>query len=811
MARHAGRARLSPRARRIAIVLAALALALSLGRWGSLFLADRLWEATVSEPVAAAGSRRALLALGLELSVILLSVAWFIVHFTIARRAALPDQPPPEREHARLWPDRLPRWFLTATAVVFGVLLGSGAETWLDEVLLTLDGVRLGVPDPLLGADLGVFLRDFPLWMHLQARATLLCGAALLGVVLLYIAGGALRIVDRRLWVSSRARGHLAILLAFLGLTLAWGSVLEPFRLAAGLRGPLLSSEFLLRTLVAEVEAGLGAAAAVVSFFWWLRIRGAVAFGVWMLYGLAVLAGRVLPLRTEAAINDEGWRASARALDSVAFGLAAVEGNHSVARIALSQLVPSLWDPPMVSAIAGDSAVVLGASKGWIPVGEGKRRPVWLIVRQVRDQAPSLLAVADDEVSPAGGPLAWSQGDNAPAPGSRVYRELSFETLRPGAPRITWGSAARGVELHGWPKRLMLAWALQAPAALSAPAGSRFAWRLDPGIRLRSIAPFAQWSAPRPQVLDGELVWTSDGLLTASNFPASTRLTWAPGNLSMMRPAFLGIVDATSGGVRIFRRNAADSLSAAWARIAAPLIEPATATPPGVREREPYPEELLLTQARVVQGPAWNAGQLERSTEATEVPPPASAGGTEVLAPFVTAEPREVAAFLQIRRTGAGDSLHLLRIDTLRIESPTLLTERWKRFPFQGQLKDSVTATDADFHLGQVRYVLAEEGFAAYQPAWAVAPSGRAQLVLVNVALMSAASGRRVGAGRTMQEAWLNLRGQISPTAIGTGAEATLEQARLLMLRADSALKRGDLQGLGRALAYLLDLLNSPR
>jgi hypothetical protein len=62
-----------------------------------------------------------------------------------------------------------------------------------------------------------------------------------------------------------------------------------------------------------------------------------------------------------------------------------------------------------------------------------------------------------------------------------------------------------------------------------------------------------------------------------------------------------------------------------------------------------------------------------------------------------------------------------------------------------------------------------------------------------------------------MQEAWLNLRGQISPTAIGTGAEATLEQARLLILRADSALKRGDLPGLGRALAYLLDLLNPPR
>ena len=802
---------MSPRARRVAFVLAALALALSLGRWGSLFLADRLWEATVSEPVAAAGSRRALLSLGLELSGILLSVVWFTANLSIARRAALPDLPPPEREHARLWPDRLPRWSLTVAAVVLGVLLGGGAATWLDEVLLTLDGVRLGVPDPLLGADLGVFLRDFPLWMHLQARATLLSGAALLAVVLLHIAGGALRIVDRRLWVSSRARGHLAILLAVAGLTLAWGSVLEPFRLAAGLRGPLLSSEFLLRTLVAEVEAGLGAAAAVVSFFWWLRIRGAVAFGVWMLYGIAVLVGRVLPLHTEAAIKDDGWRASARALDSVAFGLAAIEGARPTARIPLSQLVPSLWDAAVVPAIAGDSVLVLGASKGWIPTGKGKRRPVWLIVRQVSGEAPSLLAVADDEVSPAGGPLSWSEGDSVPAPGARVYRTLTPEALRPGAPRITWGAAARGVELHGWPKRLMLAWALQAPAALSAPAGSRLAWRLDPGVRLGAIAPFAQWSVPRPQLLDGRLVWTSDGLLTASVFPSSIRLAGVPRDLAMMRPAFLGMVDATSGGVRIFRRDGADSLSAAWARIVSPLIEPPGATPAGLRASEPYPEELALTQIRVLEGAAWSAGKLERSPDAAAAPPPASAGGSAMLVPFVTTEPREVSALLQIRRTGVGDSLQLLRIDTLRIESPLVLTERWKRFPFQGQLKDSVTATDADFQLGLVRYALTDEGFAAYQPAWAIAPSGRAYLVLVNVALMSTSSGRRVGAGRTMQEAWLNLRGQISPTAIGTGAEATLEQARLLMLRADSALRRGDLQGLGRALAYLLDLLNPPR
>lgn len=803
---------MSPRARRIAIGLAALALALSLGRWGSLFLADRLWEATVSEPAAAAGSRRALLGLGLELLVVTLAVLWFVVHFTIARRAALPDLAPPERDQARVWPDRLPRWSLTAAAVVLGVLLGGGASGWLDELLLTLDGVRLGIPDPLLGADLAVFLRDFPLWMHLQARVALLCGAALLGVVLLHLAGGAIRVLERRLWVSSRARGHLAVLLACLGLALAWGSVLEPFRLASGFRGPLLSSEFLLRTLVAEVEAGLGAAAAVVSFFWWLRVRGSVVLGVWMVYGLGVLVGRVLPLHTEAAVTDEGWRASARGLDSLAYGLANAEAVPRRSPAPLSTLTPSLWDASVVPAIAGDSATVLAAAKGWIGA-EGGRRPVWLVVRQRGTQPPSLLVVSDDEVSPAGGPLAWTVGNGSPVPGSRAYRELALETLRPGAPRVVMGTgpAARGVALSGWPTRVILAWALQAPVAFEAPPGARLAWRLDPAVRFRAVAPFARWTEPRPQLVDTRLVWTSDGLLAARYFPSSLRLPDASGTLSMLRPAFLGVVDAETGAVRIFRRDSADSLSGAWARIAAPLIESRDATPRGIRENEPYPAELLRAQARVLQGPAWEAGRTERNAETVEVLPPPFAGGSEFLMPFGSDPPREVASFFRAERTGRGDSLQLIRIDSARIESAAVLNERWQRFPFQQQLRDSVRAAGASFELGLVRYGMTAEGQIAYQPAWGVAPSVRAQLVLVNVSLVSPVSGRRIGAGRTLAEAWRNLRGEISPTAIGTGAEATLALARRYMLRADSALKRGDLQELGRALAYLRDLLEPPK
>src|ERR1044071_6842773 len=96
------------RGRRVALALLLLALVLSAGRWGAEFLTERLWEASVSEPVAVAGARRALIALALELSALLLASAWLVAHFVIAARTALPDYPPPEREHAHVWAPPVP-------------------------------------------------------------------------------------------------------------------------------------------------------------------------------------------------------------------------------------------------------------------------------------------------------------------------------------------------------------------------------------------------------------------------------------------------------------------------------------------------------------------------------------------------------------------------------------------------------------------------------------------------------------------------------------------------------------------------------
>jgi hypothetical protein len=799
------------RGRRIAVTLIVVALVLAAGRWGAEFVSDRLWEAAVGERVAEAGARRALLGLALELSVLVLAAAWFLVNFTIAARIALPDRLPPERDAAKLWPPQLPRWSLAVLALVMGGFLGSGAGGWLDELLLSIDGVRFGVPDPLLGADLGVFVRHFPLWLELQHKLTLLIAAALGGVVLLHLAGETVRISDRRLWVWPRARGQLALLLGLFAIVLGWACALEPYRLAAGLRGPLLSSEFVLRSLVAKIQVGLAATTALLSVLWWFRVRGSAVVALWLLFGLALLIGRGLPLRGSAAAEDPAWRTSARALDSVAFQLGGLESPGEAPRIRVAAVKPTLWDDSVLAPAVADSASVSEPRRGWL--GGAGARPVWFVVRETRGQAPGLLVLSDDRVASSGGPLAWHEPDTLPTPALTAYREFPPSSVRPLAPPVEQSLQGSGVGLDSWTKRLVLAWALQAPMAFSAPAGTRLAWRLDPADRLRAAAPFAHWTPPRARIISDEVVWQSDGLLSSNLFPSSARVDWKAGKASMLRSSFLGVVHARSGQVQIFRRDVADSLAAAWARITAPLIEPPAAIPAELLEGEGYPEELLLAQVRVLEGGPWKVGRLERLSGGHGLLPPPLPGGSEYVVPLLHPSAPRVGALLLARRTSTGDSLRLVHLDSLwMVESSGSLNHRWEIFPFQQAMRDSVLAAGASFVPGQVRYALAAEGVVVYQPAWAVM-AGQAQLVLINVGLgrRDGADRMPLGAGRDLVEAWTNFRHEPTPIAAGSSAQAILEQARRLMLRADSALKRGELTERERALAQLRDLLGSRR
>jgi hypothetical protein len=139
---------------------------------------------------------------------------------------------------------------------------------------------------------------------------------------------------------------------------------------------------------------------------------------------------------------------------------------------------------------------------------------------------------------------------------------------------------------------------------------------------------------------------------------------------------------------------------------------------------------------------------------------------------------------------------------TRAVGIPRDLQQRWDRFPFFQQLRDSVRAGEAEFVAGLIRFTSVGDTLVAYQPNYAIGPTGEGGLVLVNLAM-----GARLGAGRTLAEAWSNLRGEVGPAPVGIDVATRFEQAREWLDRADAALKRGDLTEFGRAFAYLRELL----
>src|SRR6185295_3608119 len=152
--------------------------------------------------------------------------------------------------------------------------------------------------------------------------------------------------------------------------------------------------------------------------------------------------------------------------------------------------------------------------------------------------------------------LRW--GDSLFTPGLVPFYQLGPHAARPGFDELDVDAAARGVPLWSAARRLALGWALQSARVLRAKSPDRVGWRLDPNDRLAAIAPFADWGVPRIRFVAGDLFWELDGYLSSDDFPASRSVQWRGHAASMVRPAFVGLVDARSGGARLFLRQDSD-------------------------------------------------------------------------------------------------------------------------------------------------------------------------------------------------------------------------------------------------------------
>ncbi len=777
---------------------------LVLGRWTATFATARLWEARVSEAAALVGTRFALLSAGLELIGLLTAIAWFVGHLTWITRSVILQYGDLARPLGR-FSERSVYFAAAGVGLLLGVAVGGGTGDWLPVVLLDTADVRFGVRDPLLQADLGVFAAGLPFWELLFGRLAALIVPALVGVVVVAAAGGAIKFVDRRLWIARPARTQVALLLVMAALLVGWGQVLEPFRLAATRSASIGPSEFLLRTTVSQVLVLIAATAAALSFLWGVRFRFIVAVGGWVGLGLAMLGGTIL-IESRATESPLGATelASLRVADSIGFGIHLDPGRTAPRDTVVDA---SLWDRDVVARLVGtDSLPVTDAWPGVVSVG-GRVERVWFAIRpNPRGGEHSVVAVSDRRVGPTGGIVTIQRGDEAFSPGVLPYVTMSRHHAWPGAPEFDLAPAAAGVALSSTPRRIALAWSLQTGVVLRAAPNQRLAWRLGPVQRLEGIAPFVTWGRPRVVVVERDVYWVSDGYLTVERFPSSRTVPWGPSEVGYVRAGYHGVVRARGGEARIYLRPDADSLAVAWARVVDPLIEPASARPPAVAERIGAPVQGALVAAQVLQGSGWlgrSAARIGRQLFPVEELVHGGSDTDPHGVPFLADDGTRVIGLLRVAGA-AQPAMRYFEVDSARsVSAPLDLQQRWDRFPFFQQLRDSVRAAGSEFQPGIIRYHALGDTLVAVQPNYAIGPgASQGGVVLVNVAL-----GQRLGAGRTVEEAWRNLRGEVAPAPVGTDVGTRLEEARAWLDRADAALKRGDLLEFGRAFAYLRELL----
>jgi len=808
------------RGRRLSVLLGALVLLLFAGRWTSGLLADRWWAGEVSPSAVAFVTDWDLLLGGLKLTGIALAGAWFIGHLLIVYRAVGSVQV--RRNVANLeFREMLTPGSLLAvvvgTGALLGVLVGNGLSDHAAEAALAWQGVAYGVVEPLLQRDVGLYVAQVPLWRASYDLAFLLVILGLGLVFGLYVLVGAIRWLDGRPAINNHARVHLGWLLAALALTMMWGYLLEPFELVAGLDGVPDRAAWRATTLVAPLLAGVALATALLSAAWALRGRHALAAAAWIVLPLASLVGHWMVPPALGGENEP--LTDQRTLDQferLAYGLESLS-EIQVPRTARGAppAVPSLWTREMARReVASDSTDIVSVDPALLTVG-GRRRPVWLATRALPGGRLVVSALADDRTGPGGEALFYRPQDSVAVPFIAPLIDLGPSAFHRGAPgyRIN-GDDGPGVALHQWPRRIPLAWALQAPELLGGLARvARVDWALSPDRRLRQLAPFATWGEPVARQVDGELLWIVDGYVPAAAFPLAPRAEWNRRRVAGLRGAFLATMSAQSGATHIYLRPGSDALAAAWAAIADGVVEPAAAIPDAVWHAVPYPLELFRVQARQLEQPSRRLGSLSgrTGTDATDLPRVELTWSADTTGPVLTAAyeragERRLSALLVARHEEGADELLLARVDSATaLPSRAALESRWARFPSYDALGDSIRDEGGRLERGPVRFDLDEDGLVAYQPHYAGPTTGRPSLVWVTVA-----TGDRQGAGRTLREAWSNLLGATVPTFAGEAQTTRLDEARRLLLRADSALRAADWEAFGRAWSGLRRSLGLP-
>ena len=795
---------MTPRTRRYIGAAVALVVLLLLGRWSAAFLAERWWAATISPAAAAFVTRWQLLGLACDACAVIVASVWFAIQALVVARAIASVQLTHRLGDIQLReavPTRLLLGGAVASGVLLGLIAGAGAHAWRDAIVLAWHGVTYGVRDPFLNLDVGVFVAQLPAWDLLHRFMVLLGVLGFAFCFALYSGIGALRREHGIIVVHPDARRHLGALIAFIALTIAAAYRLEPYHLAAASTATLTAAGVLGRIHAAQVVAGIALAATILSLAWALRGRNTLLVAAWLVLAVAALAERyVVPALAETGPPSPGRIAAVRQFDAMAWG---IRQEPVVNQSEVTPATTALWDEALLGRLVDRGGGALeAATAAELRGSNGERSAVWLVASARRDDSARLdvLAVADGVTAASGMPVMLRSPKDFQSD-RPVWASVPDARSRPSAPQ--WRMVDRGVDAGSPLRRVLLAWARQAPGLLGAKALPDVDWHLDPVERAQAVLPMLSWLPADLSLINGRPVWLVAGMLATGQFPLATRSNWRERRVAGVTPAILCTVDAASGATRFYADPAADSLAVAWTKIVSPLIATSAAIPDDVMRSIPYRAEWLQAQLPAIVGSGWNASQQVGAAAA--VWQDGRTPGHQVA--LAETGGRLVSSIVTAYRFGGIPRVRVDRRDRDAPPSDNWLdfTSVWNRGAAAMHLKDSATAAGDTVWSRPLRWY-AGPALVAWQVIFTIPRIGPPSLLWMHTGL-----GDRIGGGHTPVEAWQSVTApDHGATAHGPDDGSILESARHAVQRADSAFRRGDMTAFGRAFEDLRRALQRP-
>jgi len=778
----------TPRARRLLASALAVALVLVVGRWVVDVLATRWWAAAISAGTLQAVTRWQFLGAILDLGAVAVASTWFAVQALLVARAIATVQIQREVGGRPVRESLATRWVVVgaiASGIVLGLLTGAGAHDWRAAVALAWEGVRFGLEEPLLGADLGVFVAQLPLWELAHQFVLLLLGLGLGFSTVLYLAIGAIGVRDRRLRLHPDARRHLGGLLVLLALVIAWGYLLAPYRIATG-HVPLAASALRTRVLAAQAMTGAAVAVALLTAIWALRGRQSLVVAAWGVLALGGFAERVIvPAFVAQGPPAERGAELARRFDAALYGVELAAAAPDPAGAA-GPPTGGVWDEESLGRWALGQGTILVSAR---LVRTGRAGLAWQATTTRLAPTPRIVVhlLAPDSIAMDGAPV-----EIAPPV------VIADPRIRPGT--ATWRATEAGVPTGGALRRLALAWALQGPG-IATRRPERIDWHLDPVNRVLQLIPGLGWSLEGVVQLPAGPAWLLSGLHRVDRAPLGTPTEvggrWQDG----LRPAMVATVGVQDGLVRAWLVPGADSLAAAWARIHAPLVGAATDMPTEVATGLRYPKGWFQAQVQALAARDPSLGRL---------PPPAALAVAGVwqgepawFATLVRPDDARPSAIVIGRIVAGSPELRVQRVPDGDAPNGEELLRAWYRMPMLSQLRDSVRAAGDTLLPGPLHWALREDGLLAWQGFASAGRRGAPALLWLGTM-----RGGTLGGGRTAGTAWDSMSRPVGSADGGEMAEiARLEAVRAWMRRADSALLRRDMTAFGRAWEALRGLL----